>query len=57
MSVFSYMTFSLSALVSMFLGSQLVHNIYKPLSDLDKFVEEELKKLPDDQRNKVKELL
>lgn len=52
-----YLRFSASALASMFLGSQVVHNFYKPLNDLDKFIDEELQKLSDDQRKKIKELL
>lgn len=42
---------------SMFLGSQVVHQIYKPLHDIDKFIDEELNQLPEDQRKKIKELL
>lgn len=53
----AYIKFAISALVASVLGSQLIHNIYKPLSDMDKFIEEELKKLPEDQRAKVRELL
>jgi hypothetical protein len=52
-----YIRFVLASMVSMFAGSQLVHNIFKPLKDLDKFVEKELENLPEDQRKKVKELL
>lgn len=42
-------------MVSMLLGSQFVHNLYKPLSDLDKFLDDELEKLPDDVRHKVRQ--
>jgi hypothetical protein len=41
----------------MFLGSQFVHNIYKPLGDLSQFIEAELEKLPDDVREKVRKEL
>lgn len=37
----------------MFLGSQIVHNYYKPLNDFNKFLEVELQKLPDDQKKKI----
>lgn len=49
-----YIRFVCAAMFSMFLGSQCVHNYYKPLQDLDKFVEEEVKNLPEDQRKKIK---
>lgn len=52
-----YLRFFGTAMLAMFLGSQFVHNTYKPLLDLDKFIEEELKNLPEDKRKKVKELL
>lgn len=56
-SLGSYIRFAITAIASSFIGSQVIHNIYKPLSDLDKFIEEELNNLPEDQRAKVKELL
>lgn len=54
-----YIRFSLAAMFSMFLGSQVIHNTYKPLHDLRKFIDEELNNsnLSEDQKKKVKELL
>ena len=53
----AYIRFAISSIAASVLGSQFIHNIYKPLSDMDKFIEEELKNLPEDQREKVRELL
>lgn len=36
-----YIGFTVSALVSMGLGAQLVHRLYRPLGDLDEYVERE----------------
>lgn len=41
----TYLKFATAALFSMFCGSQVVHVYYKPLSDIDKYVEQEMKKL------------
>lgn len=38
----------------MFLGSHVVHTYYKPLEDLKKYIEIELEKLPEDDKQKVK---
>lgn len=38
-----YLTFLTAATVTMFAGSQCVHLYYQPLSDLDKYIEAELK--------------
>lgn len=43
--IVAYVKFSLIGLTSMMFGSQLVHNRYKPLDDLDEYVEREIKKL------------
>lgn len=56
-TVGQYIRFTFSALGTMFLGSQIVHQLFKPLDDLEKYIDEELKKLPEDQRTKVKDLL
>lgn len=44
-SLASYVKFSIVALTSMMFGSQFVHNIYKPLDDLEDYVEKEMEKL------------
>lgn len=49
-----YIRFSAAAFLSMFLGSQTVHNYYRPLRDLDKYIEAEIEQLPEDQKQKVK---
>lgn len=36
-----YIRFSAAAFLSMMLGSQMVHMYYKPLKDLDKYIEME----------------
>ncbi|XP_018336123.1 uncharacterized protein LOC108744716 [Agrilus planipennis] len=36
-----YMTFFVVALTTMFAGAQCVHVVYRPLDDLDKYIEEE----------------
>uniref|UniRef100_A0A182JZQ8 Uncharacterized protein n=1 Tax=Anopheles christyi TaxID=43041 RepID=A0A182JZQ8_9DIPT len=38
-----YVTFMAAALFSMFVGSQVVHNYYHPLRDLNYYVEREIK--------------
>jgi len=44
-SIAAYVKFSLMAITSMMFGSQLVHNQYKPLDDLEDYVEKEIEKL------------
>lgn len=38
-----YLKFMSGALVTMLVGAQLVHMYYKPLEDLDKYIEKEMK--------------
>ncbi|XP_055910113.1 ubiquinol-cytochrome-c reductase complex assembly factor 6 [Eupeodes corollae] len=38
-----YTKFFISAMISMMAGSQLVHIYYKPLQDIDVFIENEMK--------------
>ncbi|XP_053665788.1 protein BRAWNIN [Anopheles marshallii] len=38
-----YLTFMAASLLSMFVGSQVVHNYYHPLRDLNYYVEREIK--------------
>lgn len=44
-SIAAYVKFSIMAMASMMFGSQLVHNHYKPLDDLEDYVEKEIEKL------------
>jgi len=39
LSVPKYIAFLGSSLLSMSFGSQIVHNIYRPLDDLDEYIE------------------
>lgn len=45
MSTLTYIKFAFLAISSMMFGSQLIHNIYKPLDDLEDYVEKEIEKL------------
>ncbi|XP_022908504.1 ubiquinol-cytochrome c reductase complex assembly factor 6 [Onthophagus taurus] len=38
-----YLKFFTAAMLSMLAGSQVVHMYYKPMADLDKYIEEERK--------------
>ncbi|XP_043669012.1 uncharacterized protein LOC122629543 [Vespula pensylvanica] len=40
----SYIRFSIVSMLTMLAGAQTVHVIYKPLTDVDQLVEEELEK-------------
>lgn len=40
-----YLKFMSCALLSMMAGSQLVHMYYKPLQDLDSYIDQEMKQL------------
>lgn len=40
-----YIGFTVSALVSMGVGAQIVHRFYQPLSDLDEYVEREYQRI------------
>lgn len=44
----TYVKFSIMGVLSMMFGSQIVHNIYKPLDDLEDYVEKEIEKLKAD---------
>lgn len=37
-SLFTYVKFATASLLSMFAGSQLVYNYYRPLEDLEEFI-------------------
>lgn len=53
-SLGQYLKFTSAAMFSMFLGSQIVHSYYKPLEDMNKFIEKELNSLPQDQKEKIR---
>lgn len=53
-TVGQYVRFTCTALFTMFLGSQVIHNYYKPLKDLEKYLEIEIENLPEDEKVKVR---
>lgn len=50
MTVWGYVKFSIMAFTSMMFGSQLVHNRYMPLDDLEDYVEKEIEKIKADRK-------
>lgn len=48
-----YMVFFSAAMISMLAGAQTVHIYYKPLDDLDKYIEEEVRKKQAELANKT----
>ena len=52
-----YIAFSSAAMLSMFAGSQIVHQYYKPLRDLNDYINRELKSLPDNVQVKIRQEL
>ncbi|KPJ15027.1 hypothetical protein RR48_09054 [Papilio machaon] len=49
-----YISFSIAAMLSMLAGSQLVHQHYKPLVDLNKYINKELEHLPENLQGKIR---
>lgn len=45
----TYLKFVTAASLSMFFGAQVVHNIYRPLDDLDEMVKQEIEKIKEEQ--------
>lgn len=56
-SLSHYLCFTTTAFICAGIGSQIVHKHYNPLSDLDKYIEVELKKLSPETQEKVKKKL
>lgn len=52
-SLGQYLKFTSAALFTMFLGAQTVHKYFKPLLDMDKYIEKELQTLPEIERKKI----
>ncbi|XP_061728521.1 ubiquinol-cytochrome-c reductase complex assembly factor 6 [Cydia pomonella] len=52
-----YMAFTAAAAFSMLAGSQLVHQYYKPLKDLNEYIYKELKNLPPNVQEKIRQEL
>ncbi|XP_073944113.1 ubiquinol-cytochrome c reductase complex assembly factor 6 sloth 2 [Choristoneura fumiferana] len=52
-----YISFSAAAMFSMLAGSQLVHQYYKPLQDLNEYLNKEMKNLPSDVQEKIRKEL
>lgn len=52
-----YITFSISALLTMLAGSQVVHLHYRPLVDLNKYINKELVDYPENVQQKIRQEL
>ncbi|XP_049695245.1 ubiquinol-cytochrome-c reductase complex assembly factor 6 [Helicoverpa armigera] len=52
-----YIAFSSAAMLSMLAGSQIVHQYYKPLQDLNEYINKELRSLPDNVQVKIRQEL
>ncbi|XP_047021430.1 uncharacterized protein LOC124631219 [Helicoverpa zea] len=52
-----YIAFSSAAMLSMLAGSQIVHQYYKPLRDLNEYINKELRSLPDNVQVKIRQEL
>ncbi|XP_049867183.1 protein brawnin [Pectinophora gossypiella] len=52
-----YMSFSIAAMLSMLAGSQLVHQHYQPLKDLNEYINKEVNNLPEHAQTKIREEL
>lgn len=52
-----YLTYSAAAMMSMLAGSQIVHQYYKPLQDLNKYINKELQNLPEHIQVQIKKEL
>lgn len=52
-----YLSFCAASMVSMLVGSQIVHRYYRPLDDINLYVVKELKNLPEDLKLKITEEL
>lgn len=52
-----YIAFSSAAMLSMLAGSQIVHQYYRPLRDLNEYINKELKSLPDHIQLKIRQEL
>lgn len=49
-----YLSFSAAAMISMLAGSQIVHQHYKPLQNLNEYITRELQNLPDNVQQKIR---
>lgn len=52
-----YLSFSAAAMLSMLAGSQVVHQYYRPLQDLNKYINRELQNFPDHIQAKIRKEL
>lgn len=48
-----YLRYTAVAFFTMFLGAQTVHQYSKPLLDMDKYIEKELRTLPESEQKKI----
>lgn len=49
----AYLRFVAAASLSMMFGAQIVHNIYRPLDDLDDLVQKEIERLKEERSKKA----
>ncbi|XP_075969477.1 ubiquinol-cytochrome c reductase complex assembly factor 6 sloth 2 [Anticarsia gemmatalis] len=52
-----YLAFSSAAMLSMLAGSQIVHQYYRPLQDLNKYINKELQTLPENVQIQIRKEL
>ncbi|KAM3963560.1 ubiquinol-cytochrome c reductase complex assembly factor 6 sloth 2 [Aphomia sociella] len=52
-----YISFSVAAMISMLAGSQFVHLYYRPLQDLNRYIDKELNNFPENVQAKIREEL
>lgn len=52
-----YIAFTTAAMLSMLAGSQTVHQYYRPLQDLNVYINKELKNLPENVQVKIRQEL
>ncbi|XP_023950532.1 protein brawnin [Bicyclus anynana] len=52
-----YVCFSIASLLTMLAGSQVVHQHYKPLVDLNKYINKELEGYPENVQQKIRQEL
>lgn len=52
-----YISFSAAAMLSMLAGSQIVHQYYQPLKNLNEYLNNELKNFPENVQAKIRKEL
>ncbi|XP_039747336.1 protein brawnin [Pararge aegeria] len=52
-----YISFSVTAFLTMIAGSQVIHHHYRPLVDLNKYINKELEGYPENVQQKIRQEL